>query len=176
MRHALRILSFVVVFAGNVFATQKPLLSACEGENRLHCGGWSVGGYYSVSPDGYWFGGIYAGGEYFILPNLAIGASLSPGVGDGYFYLSPSLDASYYLWEKWGIEFLVVYGYRYFYDWPLKKGDAESSGTFHGPGVSAVYGITEHLYSGLNISYQWIQFGGENYREWYLTIPLNYAF
>lgn len=143
---------------------------------RQHCGSWAVGGYYSVSPDGYWFAGISGGGEYFVLHDVSLGASLSPGFGDGYFYLAPSLEANYYVWHNDTWEIVAGYSARYFYDWPLKKGGAESSGTFHGPGISALYGFTRQLYGGLNIAYQWIQFGTESYREWYFTVPAYWLF
>jgi hypothetical protein len=151
----------------------EPLIKNCADDApRFKCGDWSVGGYYSVSPDGYWFGGIYAGGEYFLLNNFSAGASLSPGFGDGYFYLAPSVEANYYFWQSGRFEMIAGYSFRYFYDWPLKKNDAESSGTFHGPGISAMYGLTDALYAGGNISYQWVRFGGETLREWYFTLPV----
>ncbi len=152
-----------------------PLVPSCGEDLRLKCGSWSVGGYYSVSPEGYWFAGVSGGAEYFFLRNAAVGISLSPGLGDGYFYLAPSFDVNYYLWHNERIEIIAGYSFRYFYDWPTRKGDAESDGTFHGPGISAMYGLTEQLYSGVNVSYQWIRFGGESYREWYFTLPVFYS-
>lgn len=154
-----------------------PLVKACEDAGpRDRCGSWSVGGYYSVSPQGYWFAGLSGGGEYFVLRGLSLGTSLSPGFGDGYFYLAPSLDLNYYLWHNESLELVAGYSLRYFYDWPTRKGESESSGTFHGPGISIFYGVTQQLYTGVNISYQWIQFAGDYSREWYFTLPVFWAF
>lgn len=107
--------------------------------------------------------------------DTSLGVSLSPGFGDGYFYLAPSFEANYYLWHNQYFEIIAGYSFRYFYDWPTRKGEVESDGTFHGPGISAMYGITEQLYAGLNVSYQWIRFGAESYREWYFTLPVYYS-
>ncbi len=153
-----------------------PLVPACADDAaRNKCGSWSVGGYYSVSPDGYWFAGLSGGAEYFFLADASLGVSVSPGFGDGYFYLAPSLDANYYLWYNPHFELSATYGFRYFYDWPLRRGEAESDGTFHGPGVSLLYALAGQLYAGVNVSYQWIRFAGESFREWYFTLPVFYA-
>lgn len=168
-----RVVLLAIFFTADVSAA--PFIPSCGEDVRNRCGAWSVGGYYSVSPDGYWFAGVSGGGEYFVLRNTSLGMSLSPGFGDGYFYLAPSFEANYYLWHNQHFEIIAGYSFRYFYDWPLRKGDAESDGTFHGPGISAMYGLTEQLYAGVNVSYQWIRFSGENFREWYFTLPVFYT-
>lgn len=176
--HTLKLIVRLAAF-GSLLAAElsaAPLIAPCGDDGVRHkCGAWSAGGYYSVSPDGYWFAGISGGGEYFVMRNTSLGMSFSPGFGDGYFYLAPSLEANYYLWYNRHFEIIAGYSFRYFYDWPTRKGDAESDGTFHGPGISALYGLTEQLYTGVNVSYQWIRFAGENLREWYFTIPVFYA-
>lgn len=174
----MRISAFLLtglVLAGLPLMAERALVPACDETVRHKCGSWSVGGYYSVSPDGDWFAGVSGAGEYFVLRNTSLGMSLSPGFGDGYFYLAPSFDANYYLWHNPHFEIIAGYSFRYFYDWPTRKGDAESDGTFHGPGISAMYGLTEQLFAGVNVSYQWIRFAGESYREWYFTLPVFYA-
>lgn len=154
-----------------------PLVSACSDDvPRKNCGAWAIGAYYSVSPVGDWFSGISYGFEYYVLTDTSIGVSFSPGFGDGYFYIAPSVEANYYLWHNPRWDVLAGYSFRYFYDWPFRRGESESQGTFHGPGVSVLYGFTEQLYAGANISYQWIRFAGENYREWYFTVPLFWIF
>lgn len=165
----------------SVFSAQSLLafnsVKACrEDEPRVSCGYWSLGSYYSVSPHGDWFAGLSGGGEYFFLQDLSILASLSPGVSDGYFYLSPSLELNYYFWHNEKIDFIVGYSARYFYNWPLSKLGSQSSGTFHGPGISALYGFTSQVSAGLSVSYQWIQFAGEYSREWYFTLPAFWIF
>ena len=166
----------VLVFLATARLSAAAWIPSCSDDTPRHrCGSWSIGGYYSVSPDGYWFAGISGGGEYFIMRDTSLGVSLSPGFGDGYFYLAPSFEANYYLWHNQYFEIIAGYSFRYFYDWPTRKGEVESDGTFHGPGISAMYGITEQLYAGLNVSYQWIRFGAESYREWYFTLPVYYS-
>lgn len=164
---------FVITACTGSRLAAAPFIRNCvDNTPRVNCGAWSVGGYYSVSPDGYWFAGAQAAGEYYFLTDLSAGISLSPGFGDGYFYLAPSIEVNYYLWHNARWDLMAGYSFRYFYDWPLRKGESESEGTFHGPGVSAFYGITEQLYSGVNVSYQWVRFGGETLREWYFTLPV----
>jgi len=154
----------------------KPFIQACGDEGvRHHCGAWVFGGYYSVSPEGDWFAGISGGAEYYVLPDASLGVSLSPGFGEGYFYLAPSLEVNYYLWHNRRWELIAGYSFRYFYDWPFKKEQSESDGSFHGPGVTILYGLTDQIYAGTNVSYQWIRFSGENYQDWYFTLPVFYA-
>lgn len=166
---------FLLLFAAtDLFAT--PFIQPCNDDGiRQQCGAWSVGGYYSVSPEGDWFAGLSGGGEYYLLPNASLGLSVSPGFGDGYFYLAPSLEVNYYLWHNRHWELIAGYSLRYFYDWPFKKGQAESDGSFHGPGLTILYGLSDQINAGVNASYQWIRFSGENYQDWYFTLPVFYA-
>lgn len=150
---------------------------ACdEGNVRNRCGSWTVGGYYSVSAGGEWFSGLSGGVEYFVLPEFSLAPSLSPGISIGYFYLSPSVDASYYLWRNDDLELGLGYAWRYFYQWPVNAANAESAGTMHGPAVFAVFSVTRQFYAGLSLSYQFVRFAGELYREWYFTVPVYWYF
>ena len=152
-------------------------LPACDDSSaRDRCGSWTLGGYYSFSPQGDWFSGVSAGMEYFVLPEFSLAPSLSPGLSPGYFYLSPSIDASYYLWRNDAVELGLGYAVRYFYQWPLSAANAESSGTMHGPGAFAVFSVTRQFYAGLSLSYQFVRFEGELYREWYFTVPVYWYF
>ncbi|GAB4425102.1 MAG: hypothetical protein OHK0011_06100 [Turneriella sp.] len=152
-------------------------LPACDDSGaRYRCGSWTLGGYYSFSPQGEWFSGVSAGAEYFVLPEFSLAPSVSPGISLGYFYFSPSIDASYYLWRNDAIELGLGYAWRYFYQWPLSATNAESSGTMHGPAAFAVFAVTRQFYAGLSLSYQFVRFEGELYREWYFTVPVYWYF
>jgi len=152
-------------------------IDACDDSRvRAHCGSWTIGGYYSVSPTGAWFSGLSAGAEYFVLPELSFAPSISPGISPGYFYLSPGLEMNYYLWRNTVVELGAGYSARYFYQWPLSAAGIESQGTMHGPGTFAVFSVTEQFYAGVGLSYQFVRFEGELYREWYFTLPVYWYF
>lgn len=172
-----RLCSLFVAVALVLPLQASPLISECPDDKpRQACGNWTFGGYFSVSPEGDWFSGISAGAEYFILPEFSLVPLISPGISPGYFYLSPSVDANYYLWRLDELELGMGYAWRYFYQWPFSAANAESSGTMHGPGVFVAYSLTRQFDAGLSVSYQFLRFAGELYREWYFSLPVNWYF
>lgn len=46
----------------------------------------------------------------------------------------------------------------------------------HGPGAFVVFSVTAAFYAGLGVSYQFVRFEGELYREWYFSVPVYWYF
>ncbi|MFO1525360.1 MAG: hypothetical protein U1F16_05230 [Turneriella sp.] len=76
---------------------------------------------------------------------------------------------------RWGYS-RRIHGFRYFYDWPFRRGESEYGALFTVREFLVLYGFTEQLYAGANISYQWNYVCRRKLRQWYFTVPLFWIF